>query len=202
MALTKVQIISNAITLLGHEPIITLDEEDSDALVLAASQAFDMLLPASITECSWRFATQISQLTRLNEEVPPAWWQAVYLLPSGYLGNIRVYPPNYNYEIYADSKIYSDWTGESPIFMEHLFLPDISRLPAWFVKYFVFEIAAYLALSNAQKTEYYSSLETKRANQMAIAMGIDAKNRPNYVMHDFPVLNITNQDLIGPSGFY
>lgn len=73
--------------------------------------------------------------------------------------------------------------------MEDLFLPDISRLPAWFVKYFVFELAAYLALSNAQKAEYYNVLESKRAHQMGLAMAIDAQNRPQNTQANFPVLD-------------
>ena len=178
--------------MLGHKPIITLDADDADELVIAAEQAFDYLLPASISENSWRFATTISQLAEMNNEEPPAHWTKVYLLPAGYLGNIRIYPQNYDYEIYEDTRIFSNWT--SPTFMEHLFLPEISRLPAWFVKMFILELAAWLALSNAQKTEYYTVLESKKTIQMAIAMGLDARNRPNYEFKDFPMLNITSGD--------
>lgn len=198
MAITKVSIISNAITLLGHKPILTLDPQDADELVVSAEQAFDMLLPASIAENSWRFATNIVELSKINNQTPPVYWNSVYQLPSGYLGNIRIYPQNYEYEIYADEKIFSNWTGESPIYMEYLFLPDISRLPAWFIKYFVFEIAAYLALSNAQKVEYFDRLEVKKNNAMAIAMGLDAKNRPNYQFINFPMLNITSDNYYDP----
>ncbi len=197
MAYTKTSIISNAITLLGHKPIITTELPDSDDLVLAAEQAFDFLLPASISKNSWRFATDISQLTLVRNFNPPLAykWTTEWLLPSGYLGTIRVYPQNYIWEIYSDSKILSNWNGDLPIWMEYLYLPDISRLPAWFVNYFVYEIAAYLALSNAQKTEYYAALESKKNHELAIAMGLDAKNRPNYEMHFFPMLNIAHGDM-------
>jgi hypothetical protein len=176
--------------MLGHKPIITLDADDADELVIAAEQAFDYLLPASISENSWRFACTITELAEINNEIPPTHWNKVYMLPAGYIGNIRIYPQNYAYEIYADQKVYSTWTGK--VYMEHLFLPDISRLPPWFVKMFVLELAAWLCLSNAQKTEYYTVLENKKTVQLAIAMGLDAKNRPNYEFRDFPMLNITS----------
>jgi hypothetical protein len=188
MALTKVQIISNAITLVGHKPIITLDVDDADDLVIAANQAFDFLLESSITENSWRFASRITQLTKVNQEVPLTnLWSSVYLLTPGYLKTIRLHPHNYQYEIFENSKLYTNWDGV--MHMEDLFLPDISRLPAWFVKYFVFELAAYLALSNAQKAEYYNVLESKRAHQMGLAMAIDAQNRPQNTQANFPVLD-------------
>ena len=188
MALTKLEIISNSVTLVGHKPIITLDVDDADDLIIAANQAFDFLLPASITENSWRFAARITQLTRVNQEVPLTdLWQSVYLLTPGYLKTIRLHPHNYQYEIFENSKLYTNWTGV--MHMEDLFLPDISRLPAWFVKYFVFELAAYLALSNAQKAEYYNVLESKRSHQQGLAMGIDAQNRPQNTQANFPVLD-------------
>ena len=72
--------------------------------------------------------------------------------------------------------------------MQFVFLPDVSRLPLYFVNYFVYEIAASLALSNAQKPEYFGVLEQKRVTTQAMAMAIDAQNRPTEEFTNFPVL--------------
>lgn len=186
MALTKPVIISNALAQLGHKPIQTLDNPDE--LTVAAEQAYDMLLPSVLSSGNWRFAVQIAQLSRLVETPPSGSpWTTVYQLPSGYLSNIRVYPQNYAYEIYNNNRIYSNWYGD--IWMEYTYLVDPAHLPAHFVNYFVYEIAAYLALSNAQKPEFYSVLEQKRITQLAMASATDAKNRPNFSQVDFPVLS-------------
>jgi len=199
MSLTKVAIISNAITLVGHKPIITLDVDDADDLIISASQAFDFLLEASMTENTWRFATRITQLTKINQETPLTnLWQSVYILTPGYLKTVRLHPHNYQYEIFENSRLYTNWTGV--MHMEDVFLPDISRLPAWFTKYFIFEIAAYLALSNAQKAEYYNVLESKRSHQMGLAMAVDAQNRPQNSQASFPLLNASQRvtgDFVG-----
>lgn len=63
MALTKVQIISNALAQLGHAPVVSLI--DQDELVVAAEQAFDMLLPSVLSANNWRFASKIEQLSFL-----------------------------------------------------------------------------------------------------------------------------------------
>ena len=198
MATTKTSIISLAVMLLGHAPIQTLD--NADDLVTAASQAFDILLPSVLSTGNWRFSIQIQQLS-LSVNVPPiqTGWQNIYNLPSGYLKNIRIIPQNYVYEIYCNSQIYCNWGTMTPVFMEYAFLPDISQLPMVFTNYFIYEIASFLALNNAQKPEYYNVLEAKRILQLAIAAATDAQNRPQLSPVILPMLRNRNiQGIIGP----
>ena len=136
MAYSKTSIISLAVTLLGHSPIQTLDNQDD--LVTVAEQAFDMLLPSILSTGNWRFAIQIQQLV-LSTEIPPLQtnWQNIYLLPAGYLKNIRIIPQNYNYEIYTNNQIWCNWGTMSPVFMEFAYLPPLNQLPDYFVNYFI-----------------------------------------------------------------
>lgn len=198
MAYTKTSIISLAVMLLGHKPIITLD--DASDMVISASQAFDILLPSVLGTGNWRFSIKIEQLT-LSTEIPPPQtnWTQIYLLPAGYLKNIRIIPQNYVYEIYSNNQIWCNWGTQSPVFMEYAFLPEISQLPAVFVNYFIYEIATFLCLSTAQKPDYFQALEAKKNIQWAIAASADAQNRPQFVKYDIPMLtkrNITG--IIGP----
>lgn len=188
MALTKVQIISLALMELGHQPIQSLDS--SDQLVVAAEQVYDIKLPSVLSSGNWRFAVQIAQLQLLNE-TPPYPWKTAYLLPAGYLKNLRMYPNIYDFDIYHNDRIYTYYPGgnSQPLLMEYVFQPDVSRLPAHFVDYFVTEIAAPLALSNAQNVQYYTALEQKRIQMQAIANAIETQNRPNYSQVNFPMLD-------------
>jgi len=198
MAVTKTEIVSLAVMLLGHKPIITLD--NADDLVISASQMFDVLLPSVLSTGNWRFSMQISQLS-LSPIVPPTQtgWTSVYYLPSGFLKNIRIIPQNYVYEIYQGNLIYTNWGTQSPIYMEYAFLPDVSFLPGYFINYFIYEIAATLALSNAQKPDYYNVLEAKRITQLAIAAATDAQNRPQFSQVNIPMLSRRNiTGIIGP----
>lgn len=184
--------------LLGHKPIITLDNPDD--LTIAAEQSFDILLPSVLSTGNWRFSMQIQQLS-LSPIIPPkdTNWQNVYYLPAGYLKNIRIIPNNYVYEIYSGGLIYCNWGTLTPVFMEFAFLPALSQIPMVFINYFIYEIAAFLALSNAQKADYYQVLEQKRITQLAIAAATDAQNRPQFSQVDIPVLNRRNiTGIIGP----
>lgn len=191
MAQSKTSIISNSITILGHAPISSLT--NGDQMVVAAEQAYDLLLPAVIAENNWRFATQIQQLS-VSVDVAPFPWQTVYLLPAGWLKTIRVYPNIYAWDIYENSKIYAQYSGDW--FMEYTFLPDPSKLPIHFTKYFVMEIAAYLALSSAQRPDYYAAIEQKRIASFAMCAAIEAQNRPQFTQATFPVLNNRNMGTI------
>lgn len=198
MAVTKTEIVSMIVQLLGHKPIITLD--NADDLVISASQFFDLLLPSVLSTGNWRFSMQLQQLS-LSPIIPPVQtgWQNVYYLPAGYLKNIRVIPQNYVYEIYAGGLIYCNWGTATPIYMEYAFLPDISQLPSYFINYFIYEVAATMCLTNAQKPEYYNTLEAKRILQLAIAAATDAQNRPQFSQVDIPMLNKRNiTGIIGP----
>ena len=185
--------------LLGHKPIISLS--DADDMVTAAEQAFDILLPSVLGTGNWRFSMKIEQLT-LSTEIPPTQtnFSQIYLLPAGYLKNIRIIPENYVYEIYANNQIWCNWGTQSPVYMEFAYLPSIASLPATFINYFIYEIATFLCLSSAQKPDYFKALEGKKNIQWAIAAAADAQNRPQFVGWEIPMLvkrNITG--IIGPS---
>lgn len=199
MAYSKTSIISLAVMLLGHTPIQTLD--DADDLVIAAEQAYDILLPSVLATGNWRFAMQISQLS-LSTEVPPVQtgWQNIYLLPAGYLKNIRIIPQNYVYEIYSNSQIWCNWGTLSPVYMEYAYLPALATIPAPFINYFIYEIACFLCLSSAQKPDYFTALQSQKNIQWAIAAAADAQNRPQFVEWQIPML-VKRQvgGIIGPS---
>ena len=198
MAYSKTSIISLAVQLLGHAPIQTLD--NADDLVTSAEQAYDILLPSILSTGNWRFSIQIQQLV-LSTQVPPPQtnWQQIYLLPAGYLKNIRIIPQNYVYEIYSNSQIWCNWGTQSPVFMEFAYMPAEATLPPVFINYFIYEIACFLCLASAQKPDYFSALTAQKNIQWAIAAATDAQNRPQFVDWEIPILtkrNITG--IIGP----
>jgi hypothetical protein len=197
MAYSKTSIISLAVQLLGHKPIQTLD--NADDLVTSAEQAYDIMLPAVLSTGNWRFAIQIQQLV-LSTKIPPLQtnWQNIYLLPAGYLKNIRIIPQNYVYEIYANSEIWCNWGTQSEVFMEFAYLPALATIPALFISYFIYEIACFLALSSAQKPEYFTALKAERDLKCAIASASDASNRPQFVKWEIPML--TNRNITGIIG--
>lgn len=184
MSLTKTQIISNALLQLGHEPISSLI--NGDPLTVAAESIYDLKLPAILSRGNWRFAVQIAQLSQLNL-TPPKPWQYVYGLPAGFLKMIQLYPRMYDWDIYNNEQIYTYYNGE--LLMEYVYQVDVSHFPAYFSDYFSTVIAEYLALTNAEKTDYYAALKQQRIQLEAVANALETQNRPNFSQQLFPVLD-------------
>lgn len=168
---------------LGHAPVNSLI--DQDELVVSAEIIFDSVLPAILAQGNWRFATKIEQLSQLVE-TPPQPYLYVYSLPSGWLKTLSVWPNIYDWDIFNGNKIYT--FQESEWWMQFIYQPDVSALPYYFADYFSFEISARLCLSNAEKTDYATVINSERNRLMAIAHAVDTQNRPQFTQVDFPVL--------------
>lgn len=187
MAFTKVQIVSNALGLLGQKPIIALQNQSD--IITAAEQAFDFLYPSILSTGQWRFAAHIVQLSQLVIQPVVSDWNFIYELPADYLKMIRQYPHNYAFEIFENRHLYSNL--DNPLFIEYIRQPVIGLVPEYFWWYFIYEIASMLALSNAQYASFAQFIEQKLPMMRGIAMANDAQNRPNTPMVSQPV--ITNR---------
>jgi len=192
MPLTMTQVISNSVSLLGKKPVLSLDGQGE--LVNAAVQAFNFLLESSLATMQWRFAAKINLLSQLTNQPWPnslvtSAYQYAYALPSDFLKTIRVWPQNYSWDIFENQVLYTSING--PIYMEYIHLPAIGTIPNYFWKYFVYEIAAYLALTSANLPDYFTVLDNKRMVELGIAAAIDANNRPNTAIQDAKM--ITNR---------
>lgn len=184
MALTKVQIISAALQVLGKKAINSLGQDD---FTNSAETAFDFLLPAEMESSSWRFATKIIQLPQVVITLPiEVQWRYVYQLPGDYLRLTRLYPQTWAFEIYGN-QVYTTINGN--LLLEYVALPDIGSLPASFVKYFIYAIAAWLAASNAQNPALTSYIEGKAQEYKMQAMAIDAQNRPQTPIQNHPMID-------------
>ena len=189
MPLTRVQIISQALTLMGKKPILSLNNQSD--IVTAADQSFDMLLQATLSEGFWRFAAKIEEIQQDVNTPIGGYWNYAYNLPNDYLKLVHVWPQMYDFELYAGAppKLFTNFNNSSqPLYVEYIFLPPVSYLPAYFVKYFAFELAAFLALTNAQMPDYYAELDKKKGIELAIAQAADAQNRPQTPLQSSPVL--------------
>lgn len=184
MSLTKVQTISNAVTLLGNKPILSLDGQGD--LVAAAEQAYDFLANQAMSTGFWRFCTKIAQLPLVNETPIVTQWRYIYQLPGDYLKMVRQYPQNYAYEIYEGGKMYSNLVG--PIYIEYVHAVEPTAFPDYFSTYLIYEIALYLALSNANSAQFVSALTPARDWRLAQAQANDAQNRPQSWLASQPII--------------
>ncbi len=188
MPLTRVKIISQALTVMGKKPIMNLTNQSD--IVTAADNAFDYLLQATVSEYFWRFATVIAVLP-LNAAPPiGGYWQYSYQLPADYLKMVHLWPMQWDFEIYQNSLLYTNFNNSAqPLYIEYQNTPLVETFPPYFIKYFIYEIAAYLALSNAQMPDYFEAIDSKKNYYLAVAQAADAQNRPQTPLQSAPMLS-------------
>jgi hypothetical protein len=191
---------------MGRKPVSSLVNQGD--IVTSADQAFDLLLTSALSIGFWRFATTIAVLQKLAETPVGGYWMYSYMLPADYLKMVHLYPHTYDFELYNNSRLYSNYSsGNSlnnvnnqindpnipymsgnPFYIEYVYRPSETLLPPYFVKYFSFELASYLALSNAQTPDYLAELERRRVIELSIAQAADAQNRPQSPLMSKPML--------------
>lgn len=188
MALTKVQVISNALTIMGKKPILTLDNADS--LTTAMEQAFDYKYQVALESGFWRFATTIVELNQLTQTPIGGYYLYAYQLPANFMKLVHLWPPMYDWDIYQNLQLYANYsaTNGQPLFLEYVFDVDFALVPNYFWDYFIYELALYASLSNAQSVQYHQALLPLRDKAFGVGLAMDAQNRPQTPLQSKPMI--------------
>lgn len=144
----------------------------------SASRGFDLLYPSVIASKSWRFAVKIQLLNVLITPPPIARWKYQLQIPSDYLSAVRTYPV-IDYQIYANNIMYTNCREVS---LEYKFLPDPTKLPAYFVHYFALIIAAWYADTVAEDEKLSAKISAEAQDQLGEALFTDSQSHPIHAM--------------------
>ena len=179
---SDIDIASNALQMIGANPISSFDDPGAGAAV--AKALYEPLLIALLTDTYWRFAMKKQSLNQLSQ-TPLNEFQFAYQIPTDNLKVERIYPRIF-YKIYRDL-IYTD---ASSIEIDYVFRPDTTLLPSYFVLAFTYQLASEFALSvtdNEQKNALY---EEKFRNALAKAFSADAQQNPQTPIQDNPFTDV------------
>jgi hypothetical protein len=172
----KLAIINLAFNKLNKSSVNDL--VNSGVFASSASNGFDLLYPSCISSKSWRFATKIQLLDVLPTPPPIAWWRYQLQMPSDYLAAVRTYP-TIDFQIYQGNIMY---TNTQEVSLEYRFLPDPTRLPAYFVHYFAIIIAAWYADTVASDEKLSAKLLAEAQDQLGEALFTDSQSHPIHAM--------------------
>lgn len=179
---TKVKIISDALILLGEQPLTSIDDARHGARV--GVNLFERLYENELCSNRWRFAIDKQALSQLAA-APLNEWQYAYQLPSGLLLPIRVYP-DANYEIYTD-KLFSN---HSAVELDFVFKPDLGGLPSYFYELMVCRLAWRMARAVTEAGSTVEEMYRAYVQQRDVALYADAQGRPNQPFSDSPFTDI------------
>ncbi len=177
---SAIDIASNALLLVGDNPINSFTEPGAGAQ--AAAAFYQQTKEAVLAWHPWSFALkeqELSQLTQAPDERTNL--RFAYQIPTDLVRIWEIMPWSY-YEIVGD-KLYSD---EDDLLMRYVFNVDDTQIPPHVVKALEYKLAAEFAMSVTEDENKVELYERKHLQQMAVASAIDSQNRPQESIKSSP----------------
>lgn len=150
--MSAVSIASNALLLLGAQPISSFNDGSTPSTI--AANLYETSYLSLLTNHIWRFATKKAQLARLVE-TPIDGYSYAYQIPSD---SIKITScTSLNYQIFEDQL----HTNDSEVFIDYTHRVDENKLPPYFKKLLEFFLASQFAVSvtgDIDKGNYFSRM--------------------------------------------
>lgn len=180
---SKIDIISNALLLVGHTPISSLDA-DQGAGATVGSALYDTTLKYMLSTTTWRFSVKQRDLARLTA-TPLNTWKYAFQVPTDLITLYRV-TPRCRYQIFEDN-VFADVDA---LAIDYAYAVSAEALPEYFVQAFQYKLASDFAISITNDTQKNQLYEAKYREEVAIAMAADAKNHPPIPIVDSPFTDV------------
>lgn len=182
MAITKTELVNKALTLVGANPVVSLDDDTNNARVV--NRVYEISLKSILSECKWNFCTKRALLSILTDTL--SWYDTgetiVYQKPTDM---IRIFGTND-----ADAKwreegdyIISDTTSLGVRYTYYLDTP--AKYPPAFIEAFIDKLCsdiAYMIVNSQTLGDKYYKLYTE--SSLPKAMSNDAQTGVQQAMKD------------------
>jgi len=171
---SKLDIINNALLMVGAETIQTLTDSSREARVAAA--IYDTTKEDIISRHPWNFSLGQAQLAQIAA-TPLFGFDHAYQLPVDpkAIRVIRKNTPRNDYRILED-KLYTD---DNEVEILYQFDPGEQNYPAYFVRLFEYEIAKIFSFALMQDETQAQIFEGLMTKQMRAARTIDSQSSPS-----------------------
>jgi hypothetical protein len=181
---TSIDIASNALILIGDDPITSFSEDSAGAT--AAANLYADTFKQVLAEHPWTFALKELQLSRLSQSPDDeTGYHYAFQMPADLIRLWALFPYA-NYTI-VGNLIYSNSTE---LLARYVYNVSESLLPAHMIKTLEYRLAADFAMlitESATKAQYY---EEKYRDMLAKAKSIDSQNRPQQPIIDSPFVDV------------
>ncbi len=184
MSSTKIDMASNALLLIGDEPISSFDDPGAGATV--AANLYDETYRSVLASHPWPFALKEQFLSRLSQEPDEqTFYKYAFQLPADLIRIWKIMSHS-NYDI-VGLLVYSN---EATLLCRYVYQVTETALPPHVVKAIEYKLAAEFAMSvteNANKAQYY---EKKYLLQVAQAQTIESQGHPQKGFVDSPFVDV------------
>ncbi len=181
---SDIDIASNALLLIGDEPISSFSDEGAGATV--AANIYETTYQHVLSQHPWSFALKEQLLNQLSEQPNTlTGFKFAYQLPPDLI-RIWAIMPFSNYTL-VGSLLYSN---ENELLARYVFQPEETALPAQFVKSLEYKLASEFAISVTEDNAMAELYEKKYLLAVAQARSVDSQGRPQVPIIDSPFVDV------------
>ncbi len=183
MANSSIDIASNALILIGDDPINSFNDPGAGAT--AASNLYQEVKETALAFHPWTWALKEQELSRLSATPDSRTnFQFAFQKPTDMIRIWKVMPHSY-YEEVGDL-IYSN---EPSLFMRYIFDVAETSMSASFVKALEYQLAAEMAISVTEDEKKAALYERKAEKQIIKASNINSQGHPQQTVVDSPFID-------------
>lgn len=198
MANSSIDIASNALILVGDEPISSF--EDPGAGAKATGNLYPEVKESLLAFHPWSFALKEQELSKLSASPDTrTGFSNAFQIPTDVIRIWEVMTHSY-YEV-VGSLIYSN---EDSLLMRYVFDVPETSMPASFVKALEYKLAAEISISVTEDENRAQIYERKAQAQLAKASNIDSQGHPQQAITDSPFVSARfgGSGIGGTRGFF
>lgn len=180
---SKVDLISNALILIGDKPINSLTDPGFANTV--GANLYNNIALTELSKFRWSFA-QRKQVIALTTDTPlDQEWQYIYQLPTDLISIYKVYP-NARYNIYGD-KLH---TNSKLTSIEYTANVPESEWPPYFAKMMEYALAKDFATAIRDSSTARQEMQREYVNQSRMARATDAQGRSTVAIQSSPFTEV------------
>jgi len=181
---SKIDLISNALILIGDTPINSLTGGTRAQQV--ASNLYDNIVQNELTKHRWGFAKKKAQLSLTTDVPVDDEWKSIYQLPTDLLFLIKLYPTT-NYAVYGD-KVYTDVSDA--LYCDYIYNVPESEWPVYFAKMIEYALARDFASSVRDSDSARQTMSAEYLNQSRMARYTDSQQYPVVPLRHNPFTSV------------
>lgn len=181
---SKIDLISNALILIGDTPINSITGNDRRQQV--ASNLYDNIVKAELSKFRWGFARRKAQLSLTTDAVVDSEYRSIYQLPTDMLFLIKI-KPSVDYQIYGD-KLYCNLS--QALYCDYIADVAESEWPIYFSKLIEYALASDFATSIRDSSTIVAEMNAKYVNQSRMARSIDSQQHPQTPIVSSPFTDV------------
>lgn len=181
---SKIDLVSNALILIGDTPINSLTGNSRREQV--AANLYDNIVKNELSKHRWGFARKKAQLSLLVDEPIDNDWRSIYQLPTDMIALIKL-NPNVDYQIYGD-KVYTNLSQE--LHCDYIYDAPESEWPIYFSKMIEYALARDFASSIRDSAASADRMAQEYVNASRMARYTDSMQHPQKPIVNKPFISV------------